>query len=58
MQPVVDNLARIDYAKCTNCDTCAKGCPTGCIMISDFSGIHRYIVVPAEAEKPAEPAKV
>ncbi len=52
---VVDNLARIDYSKCTNCDTCAKGCPTGCIMISDFSGIHRYTVVPsAPAEKTAE----
>lgn len=41
---VVDNLARIDYEKCIKCDTCAKVCPTGCIMISDFSGIHRYIV--------------
>ncbi len=46
---VVDNLARIDYDKCIKCDLCAKNCPTGCIMISDFSGIHRY-VVSSEAE--------
>lgn len=41
---VVDNLARIDYEKCQKCDLCAKNCPTGCIMISDFSGIHRYVI--------------
>ncbi len=39
---VVDNLARIDYAKCIKCEKCAELCPTGCIMISDFSGIHRF----------------
>ena len=50
---VVENLARIDYSKCIKCDTCAKNCPTGCIMISDFSGIHRYIVVAEEAPKAA-----
>ncbi len=41
---VVDNLARIDYSKCQNCDECAKNCPVGCILISDFSGLHRYVI--------------
>ncbi len=30
---VEDNLAVIDYSKCTNCGECAKVCPTGCIEI-------------------------
>lgn len=51
---VIDNLARIDYGKCVKCDLCAKNCPTGCIMISDFSGIHRYVI----AEDTSVPAKV
>lgn len=41
---VVDNLARIDYDKCIDCEdlgACARECTTGCIMVSDFSGIHR-----------------
>ncbi len=41
---VTDNLAHIDYDKCSNCKECAKTCPVGCIKISDYSGIHRYIV--------------
>ncbi len=28
---VVDNLARIDYTKCTNCKACIKECPTNAI---------------------------
>lgn len=28
---VIDNLAVIDYTKCTHCDACAKECPTGCL---------------------------
>lgn len=38
---VVNNLAQIDYDKCTNCGHCAQVCPTHCIMIGDFSGINR-----------------
>ena len=38
---VVDNLARIDREKCVNCGECAKNCPVGCILVSDFNGIHR-----------------
>ncbi len=41
---VTDNLAVIDYEKCTGCPDfgiCAKNCTTGCIMISDLSGMHR-----------------
>ena len=38
---VVNNLAQIDYDKCTNCGHCAEVCPTHCIMLGDFSGIHR-----------------
>ena len=30
---VVDNLARIDYEKCTGCLECAKVCPTKVIKI-------------------------
>lgn len=28
---VTDNLAKIDYAKCTRCGLCASNCPTGCL---------------------------
>lgn len=41
---VVDNCAVIDYDKCTDCPdfgVCAKNCTTGCIMLSDLSGLHR-----------------
>ncbi len=41
---VENNVAVIDYSKCPDCDdfgACARACTTGCIMISDFSGIHR-----------------
>ena len=38
---VENNLAHIDYDKCTGCGKCAEVCVTGCIMLSDFSGIHR-----------------
>ena len=33
---VKDNLAVIDYSKCTNCGTCLKGCPTGCLKAVFF----------------------
>lgn len=41
---VKDNVAVIDYDKCTDCTdfgVCAKNCTTGCILVSDLSGIHR-----------------
>lgn len=41
---IENNLAVIDYSKCPDCDdfgACARECTTGCIMLSDFSGIHR-----------------
>ena len=28
---VIDNLAVVDYSKCTNCKACVKECPTGCL---------------------------
>ncbi|MBQ8475376.1 MAG: RnfABCDGE type electron transport complex subunit B [Clostridia bacterium] len=28
---VADNLASIDYSKCTNCGACVEACPVGCI---------------------------
>ncbi len=28
---VKDNLAHIDYEKCTGCGLCVEGCPTGCL---------------------------
>ncbi len=39
---VENNLARIDYALCTDCGACAENCPVGCILVSDLSGIHRF----------------
>lgn len=38
---VVDNLAKINYELCDSCGACAEGCPVGCILISDFRGLHR-----------------
>ncbi len=32
---VENNLARIDYEKCTSCGECVKVCPTGCIKDSN-----------------------
>ncbi len=31
---VIDNLAVIDYNKCTSCGECVKACPTKCIIMS------------------------
>lgn len=36
---VKDNLAVIDYTKCTRCGLCAAECPTGCLKNIGFSGI-------------------
>ena len=33
---VKDNLAVIDYEKCTNCGTCVAACPTGCLKTVFF----------------------
>ena len=38
---VVDNLAQIDYGKCTACGECVSACPVGCLMITDLSGMYR-----------------
>ncbi len=37
---VENNLARIDYTKCTRCGKCAANCPVGCILEADFGGVH------------------
>lgn len=39
---VKDNLATIDYTLCKDCMLCASKCPTKCIIIADYSGIHRF----------------
>ena len=31
---ITNNLAQIDYSKCTNCGECAKVCPKGLIKDS------------------------
>ncbi len=36
---VVDNLATIQYEKCTNCGACVKECPTGCLKTVFFPNI-------------------
>ena len=36
---VVDNLAVIDYTKCTHCGLCAEGCPTGSLKKVFFPDI-------------------
>lgn len=36
---VTDNLAAIDYTKCTNCGTCVKECPTACLKTVFFPNI-------------------
>ncbi len=36
---VKDNLAIIDYEKCTNCGECVKACPTGCLKSVFFPNI-------------------
>ena len=33
---VIDNLAVIDYNKCTSCGECIKVCPTKCIILSEI----------------------
>ncbi len=30
---IVDNLAVVDYDKCTGCGTCVEGCPVGCLAL-------------------------
>lgn len=44
---VVDNLARIDYEKCTNCGKCAEVCPRKIIWSSD---IHPAKVAPTDPD--------
>ncbi len=34
---VVNNLAVVDYDKCSGCGKCIEACPTGCIQRVDFS---------------------
>ena len=36
---VVDNLAKIDYTKCTYCGDCVKECPTGCLKTVFFPNL-------------------
>ena len=36
---VIDNLAVIDYEKCTHCEACIKECPTGCLKSAFFPDI-------------------
>lgn len=36
---VIDNLATIDYSKCTHCGACVGECPTGCLKTVFFPNI-------------------
>lgn len=46
---VENNLAVIDYKKCTHCGICASVCPTGCIKNVFFPDIPENFDVKAEA---------
>ncbi len=37
---VENNLAVIDYDKCSNCGKCASVCPINCLKIYDLTGVH------------------
>ncbi len=39
---VADNVAVIDYEKCTDCGACAENCTTHCITVEDLSGCHHF----------------
>lgn len=38
---VINNLAIIDYDKCTNCGVCVKECPTGCLKSVVFPDLEK-----------------
>ncbi len=42
---VSNNLATIDYEKCTNCGTCVSSCPTGCLKTVFFPNIPENVNV-------------
>ncbi len=42
---VINNLAVIDYDKCTNCGACVKECPTGCLKSVVFPDIPKGVDV-------------
>ena len=39
---VVNNVAVIDYEKCTDCGACAENCTVGCIAVTDLKGCHHF----------------
>ena len=41
---VVDNLAVIDYDKCSGCGACAESCPTGCLKKVFFPDLPEGVV--------------
>ena len=36
MEMFKDNLAEVDYTKCTRCGICVEQCPTGCLRKVHF----------------------
>ena len=38
---VENNLAKIDYTKCTNCGKCVEACPTGCLKSVVFPDLKK-----------------
>ncbi len=42
---VINNLACIDYNKCTNCGTCVENCATGCLKTVFFPNIPENVNV-------------
>ena len=43
---VIDNLAQIDYTKCTSCGACIRECPTGCLKSVVFPDLTEPVYAP------------
>ena len=47
---VINNLAVVDYSKCTGCGLCASQCPTGCLKNVCFPNLPENFDVESETK--------